>query len=356
VSGARPTVACFATQGTGSLDEERIRALLDPLVPELLPFDRSSRLGAAARLFLRIRRDRPDLVVMEGTGVGGGATLMACRALLGTRYVVSSGDAVAPYVALVSRPLAPVAALYERLLCRLSAGFIGWSPYLTGRALTFGAPRAMTAPGWAPEGEPQRSRGEIRRELGIPGDAVVFGLVGSLAWNPRVSYAYGLELVKAIRATARPDLRVIVVGDGDGRAHLEEAAGSELGVRVLLTGSIPRDEVRSYLEAFDVASLPQSVDGVGSFRYTTKIADYLGAGLPIVTGQIPLAYDLDRGWLWRLPGEAPWDPRYITELARLMGGVTHDELAERRAKVPADSELFSKAQQQQRACAFLREL
>jgi glycosyltransferase involved in cell wall biosynthesis len=180
--------------------------------------------------------------------------------------------------------------------------------------------------------------------------------VGSLAWNARVSYAYGLELVKAVRETPRADLRVVIVGDGDGRARLEEAAGPDLGRRVLLTGSVPRHELPSYLETFDVASLPQSVDGVGSFRYTTKMADYLSAGLPIATGQIPLAYDLDEGWMWRLPGEAPWDDRYIEALARLMGTLSRDELGNRRARVPADSRLFAKGAQQERVRAFLREL
>ena len=60
----------------------------------------------------------------------------------------------------------------------------------------------------------------------------------------------------------------------------------------------------------DVASLPQSVDGVGSFRYTTKLSEYLAARLPVVTGEIPLAFDLDDGWMWRLPGDAPWEERY----------------------------------------------
>jgi hypothetical protein len=49
-----------------------------------------------------------------------------------------------------------------------------------------------------------------------------------------------------------------------------------------------------------------SVDQVGSFRYTTKLSKYLAFGLPVITGQIPLAYDLDDGWIWRLAGDAPW--------------------------------------------------
>jgi hypothetical protein len=269
---------------------------------------------------------------------------------------VSSGDAVGPYVRLVSRSLAPVAAIYERLLCRFSAGFIGWSPYLVGRALTMGAPRAITAPGWAPDAEPGRSREELRAALGIPEDALVFGLVGSLAWSDRVSYCYGLELVRAVRAVQREDVRVVIVGDGDGRPRLEAAAGPELGRRVVLTGAVPHDDVGSYLGAFDVASLPQSVDGVGSFRYTTKIPEYLKAGLPVVTGEIPLAYDLDEGWLWRLPGDAPWDPRFIAALTALMEGLSADELEARRGNVPRAGELFSKAAQQRRVRSFLLDL
>jgi hypothetical protein len=350
-----PRVAYFATQGSDSLDHARIQALLEPLGANPLPFDRTSKARAFGLLVWRIARDRPNLVVMEGTGIAGGAALILCR-LFGRRYVVSSGDAVGPYVRLVSRSLAPVAGIYERLLCRFSAGFIGWSPYLVGRALTMGAPRAMTAPGWAPDKEPSRSRSEVRAALGIPENALVFGLVGSLAWSKRAGYCYGLELVRALRAVRRADVRVVIVGDGDGRARLEAEAGRELGRRVLLTGAVPHDDVSSYLEAFDVASLPQSVDGVGSFRYTTKIPEYLKAGLPVVTGEIPLAYDLDVGWLWRLPGDAPWAPRYTAALTALMEGLSADELEARRARVPRDGELFSKTAQQRRVRSFVLDL
>src|SRR5205085_1295868 len=174
-------VVCFATQGTGHGDERRIVALTRGVGAETLPFDRSRKALSALKL-LRLLRERPDLVVMEGTGIAGGAALILARLLGGVPYVVSSGDAVGPYVKLGHPLLAPVAGLYERLLCRFCAGFIGWTPYLVGRALTFGAPRAMTAAGWsAPARAEDRER--RRRELGIPEGAFVFGLVGSLDWT-----------------------------------------------------------------------------------------------------------------------------------------------------------------------------
>ena len=74
-----------------------------------------------ARLLREIRRRRPAVVVMEGTGVAGGVALLLARQLFGTRYVVSCGDAVAPFLA-ASRPwLRPIAYLYERLLYERSA-------------------------------------------------------------------------------------------------------------------------------------------------------------------------------------------------------------------------------------------
>ena len=131
----------FATQGSGGDDEARLRALLEPLNAEILPFDRRAKAAELPRRLGGLRTERPDLVVMEGTGGAGGLALLLGRLGYGIPYVVSSGDAVGPFVTAQSRLAGPVFGLYERWLCRLSAGFIGWSPYLTGRALTFGARR-----------------------------------------------------------------------------------------------------------------------------------------------------------------------------------------------------------------------
>ena len=355
MSGRR--IVCFATQGTGHHEESRIAELLADLQPTVLPFDRSDKPASGRALLREVRRLRPDLVVMEGTGVAGGLAVIAARLADGTPYVVSSGDAVGPYIRNSHRGLGPVAQAYERLLMRLSAGCIAWSPYLAGRALTLGAPRAMTAASWAdaPSGGPA-NREELRRRLGIPTEALVFGIVGSLVWNQRVGYCYGHELVRALLRTDRSDLHVLIVGDGSGRQQIEHLAGDTLGRRVHLVGRVGRADVSDHLPAMDVASLPQSLDQVGSFRYTTKLSEYLAAGLPVVTGQIPLAYDLDDGWLWRLPGAAPWDREYVDALAALMASVTVAEVDERKALVPREAPLFSKDRQRRQVSAFVGDI
>ena len=176
---------------------------------------------------------------------------------------------------------------------------------------------------------------------------------GSLDWSSRVSYCYGLELVRALTRSRRADIRVVVIGDGSGLERLRRVAGDEAGRRVILPGRLESAAIPGYLAAMDVASLPQSVDGVGSFRYTTKLSEYLAARLPVVTGEIPLAFDLDDGWMWRLPGDAPWEERYVAALTRLMDTIAADDVAERRGRVPADLPLFDGTRQRREAAAFI---
>lgn len=353
---ARPVgaVVVFSTRGSGSLDAYRIQSLTEALEPSTWSFDRARKLREVLRLLLRLRRECPDLVVMEGTSVAGGAIVLVGRLLFGVPYVVSSGDAIGPFIKLIMPKLALFGYAYEILLCRYCAGFIGWTPYLSGRAMTLGAPRAVTAASWAP---PQRSspgdRAAIRGELGIDSDAIVFGLVGSLNWAGHVGFCYGLELVRAIGRTARRDVHVVVVGDGSGRARLEVEASSDLGRRVHLIGRVPRDDLGRYYSAMDIASLPQSVDGVGAFRYSTKLSEYLAAGLPVVTGQVPFAYDLGGDWLWRLPGDAPWDECYVDALAALMTEVDGFDLRRHRQAVPRALPEFDEQLQRGRVTEFL---
>jgi hypothetical protein len=347
----------FATQGSEHLDSERLRALLEPLGAEMFPFDHAGKLRSAVGLIRAARARRPNLIVMEGTGIAGGIAVLVIDAILGIPFVVSSGDAVGPYLRLRSRIVGAVGAVYERLLCRRCAGYVGWTPYLVGRALTFGAPRAMTAAGWTRGAPAVGAREAVRARLGISEDAVVVGLVGALNWRDSVGYTYGAELVAAIRRVARADVVACIVGDGSGRERLEALAGEDLGTRVIMTGGVAPEAVADHLAAFDLASLPQSVDGVGSFRYSTKLSEYLAAQLPVITGQTPMAYDLDAGFLWRLPGDAPWSEIYVEALAQFLQGVQRDDLAERRRAISGRSgEPFDMTAQRERIGSFLTDI
>jgi glycosyltransferase involved in cell wall biosynthesis len=306
------------------------------------------------RLFQMLRRRRPSVVVLEGTGLGGGVPIIFAGVLFGQRYVVSSGDPVSVFVSWWHPSLRLPALAYEALLYRLASGFIGWSPYMVGRALTFGARRAITAAGWAPD-HPRSKREVTRARLKIPPHAIVFGLVGSLHWNKRFDWCMGAELVRAARIFPRRDVYVLIVGDGSGTAHLA-ALCDELDNRVVLLGRVPQEQVGDYLAAMDVAVLPHSSDSLGRYRYTTKISEYIASNLPIVSGRGPAAYDLGKDWIWRLPGKAPWDPQFVESLGLLMRNITEDDIAQKRRAMPTGLDVFDMRLQQRRVGDFIKDL
>ena len=61
-------------------------------------------------------------------------------------------------------------------------------------------------------------RGELRRELGLPADAPLVGIVARLV--PVKAHEVFLQAAKAI-APVRPDIVFLIVGDGERRAELE---------------------------------------------------------------------------------------------------------------------------------------
>ncbi len=358
--GGESSILAFATKGTGSNEEKRLRSLLQVVDASFLPYDKSKKFLSFWRLLRVFSKFRRRLIVMEGTGIAGGLACLLGRLLFGHRYVFSSGDAVGPFVGSHYRLLAIPFGIYERILCQASSGFIGWTPYLVGRAMTFGAPRGVTAPGWVigrSSADAVIARQEARSRWGVSDNCIVFGIAGALVWSRRRKYCYGLELVRAIRQVSRDDIAVVVIGDGSGLDHLRKEAGSDLGKRVFLPGRVPLDQVMENLCGFDVASLPQSMDAVGAFRYTTKISEYRSLNLPIVTSRIPASYDLDLGMSWRLPGAGPWEPVFIDAMADLMMTASQQELHELAEEVePTPDSEFCRASQIERVTQFLQDL
>jgi glycosyltransferase involved in cell wall biosynthesis len=354
-------IAIFATKGSGTNDERRIIGLLSGFEDcSVIPFNKSAKLTSFLAAIGRVRREKPRLLVMEGTGIAGGLVCLIAALFWKVPYIFSSGDAVGPFVASHCPSIGWLFAIYERILCMSSVGFIGWTPYLVGRALTLGAPRGVTAPGWVhftvDRERLVKRRAEIRSSFGFSEDDIVFGLLGSLVWNRNKGYCYGLELIEAARLTKRRQVKILVVGDGSGMQELRKRAAQLPDGMVALHGNVPLDEVLDYLSAMDVASLPQSMDGVGLFRYTTKICEYLLAGLPIVTSRIPMAYDLDAGWCWRLPGKGPWTGDYVNALADLMNAISWAELRARASAIPSENGIFCFNAQQKRVAAFVADI
>jgi hypothetical protein len=95
---------------------------------------------------------------------------------------------------------------------------------------------------------------------------------------------------------------------------------------------------------------------VGSFRYTTKVSEYLAAKLPIAIGQVPMTYDLLSGWSWCLAGNNPWDERYISELAQLMATLTPSEIAAKQQHIPTEIKEFNLEYQREKVTQFIEDI
>jgi glycosyltransferase involved in cell wall biosynthesis len=303
-----------------------------------LDLDRNrSRMDNIRDVWHTLKQRRWDLVYMESTGIAGGLPLIQAARRHSQRYVVSSGDPIGGFFRVVHGTVAGFAfEQYEKCLYRYSAGFIGWTPYLTGAALKLGAPRAVTVEGavdtsiFSSRSTPERR--VLKQRYGLNPDHMVAGVVGSLKWTPRQSYCYGLELARMLPYVQRDDLSVLIVGDGDGRARIEEAIPDAWHDRVVFTGRVPEADVVDTLNAMDIGFITQTMDELGSFRLTTKLPEYLAAGLPVAMSPIPGFYDYAQEAGWSLPPHHPASDAFARALGSWIDTVTDREVAHRRKR------------------------
>jgi glycosyltransferase involved in cell wall biosynthesis len=96
-------------------------------------------------------------------------------------------------------------------------------------------------------GEPQREA--TRKKLGLTDEDIVVGYLGRLSPVKRLPIL--IEAVDLLKER-RPEVRLVVVGDGVISDEVRKLAKKTLGERVMFTGSVPHSEVAHYHAAFDV--------------------------------------------------------------------------------------------------------
>ena len=102
-------------------------------------------------------------------------------------------------------------------------------------------------------------RAQVRREMGIPDQAPVVGLVARL--DPLKGQDDLLDAVPTLQQR-HPELRVVFVGDGWHRAALEARVRNEgLAGRVIFTGLVSPARVGALLGAMDINTLPSYQEG-----------------------------------------------------------------------------------------------
>ncbi len=120
--------------------------------------------------------------------------------------------------------------------------------------------------------EPTRPPEQVRSELGLPPDSFVLGTASTLKGWKRVD-----RLVHALAAVDRPELRLLVVGDGAERRRLEELV-DRLGVRsrTLFVGL--QTDVANLVQGMDAFCLPSN----GRESFGNAAVEAMALGVPTI--------------------------------------------------------------------------
>jgi glycosyltransferase involved in cell wall biosynthesis len=162
-------------------------------------------------------------------------------------------------------------------------------------------------------------RSHVRREWRIPADAPVLGIVARL--DPLKGHDDLLDIMPALLERL-PELRLVCIGDGWNRCHLEQRVRREaLSERVLFTNLVPHDEIARLLTAVDVKVLPSYQEGqsrtlIEALLCGCGIVAYNVGGMPSIcidepgrqTGRLVPPGDLDAlgdaiVWMFEHPDE-----------------------------------------------------
>jgi len=121
-------------------------------------------------------------------------------------------------------------------------------------------------------------RDAVRRQLGIPPDALVIGSVGRM-----VTLKDFTTLLRAAESLAHetPELRVLLVGSGPDLSSLQDYVSNsfQLAGRVVFPGTV--DHVARMLNAMDIFVLPTLMEGMSN-----TLLEALAVGLPVVATRV----------------------------------------------------------------------
>ena len=239
------------------------------------------------KLYGLMRRIRPD-IVHTNTAKAGAVGRLAAK-LAGVPCVVHTfhGHVFHGYF---DRFRTAVFIRLERLAARWSDAIITLSPdlrrELVERYRITRAEHVVVLPNGLDLGALARSprrQGGFRRELDVPADAPLVGIVGRLVAVK--NHALFLEAAARVQ-TAMPSVRFVVVGDGELRADVERRIDA-LGLRDRVTIVGWRDDLTAIYSDLDLMVLTSENEGT-----PLTIIEALAAGVPVVSTAVGGVPDL----------------------------------------------------------------
>jgi glycosyltransferase involved in cell wall biosynthesis len=256
----------------------------------------ASPLYAASLLGSFLQRRRNVDVILASWAYPDGAAAVLLGALLGIPVVIKLHGSDINVIG--QRPV--VRAHLRRIFPR-AAAVVAVSRALGEAAIALGAPRERThtvVNGIDKGRFSPRDRAASRRATKLPETGRIVTFVGRLEREKGV-----FDLLEAFAAVARtrPDVTLVLVGDGPRRAEIE-ALAKPWGDRVRVLGARPHEEIAQYVAAADVATLPSWNEGTPN-----AVLEALASGRRVVAtdvGGIPdIVHSRDIGLL--VPPRAP---------------------------------------------------
>ncbi len=292
-----------------------------------MPFDPNYHMFLAGEeVWQVLDREAPDVV--EGSSPWRGGWLAGHWPGQAVKSLVFHQDFIAgyPYTLLggfLSRPaIDSLFAPYWNYVRRLSAGFdvtVAGGDWLAQRLKSFGLHNPVSVPFGIETGlfSPDKRDEALRRELlaacGAPPDGKLLLAVGRL--HPEKRHRTIIEGFARARGS-RPDLGLVIIGDGPLRANVETWAARAGKVHVM--GPIgDRDRLARCLASGDIL-----VHGSGAETYGLVVAEAICSGLAVVSPDTGGAADLARRGLSRIyaTGDAESCGRAILALLRAIEG------------------------------------
>lgn len=305
LEGVGVTVVTDAARSPGPERERRGRltVLRRPIATRRFGVLERGALGHHLRVAAMVRRTARELARgngHDGHGAGdrsgaGAGTVVHCgralpegvaarlaRALGGPRYVCwAHGEDVA--TALTSREL----AFLQKRVYSGAAAVVANSRSTAGLLEAIGVAPArirVVHPGVdASRFRPDVDGTAVRRRLAPDGRGPVVLSVGRL--QRRKGHDLAIAAVAALREEL-PDLRYVLVGDGEERARLESlAANAGVADRVVFAGEVADEDLPAYYAACDIFALPNRVDGADIEGFGIVFLEAQAAGKAVVGGR-----------------------------------------------------------------------